>query len=392
MLALLTILLLLSSVFVEQIPDYDKPSVPIYFDKDTYTWTDKVRITIPAHAWNADRYSIDSIGDDSEHPIKISTPSHSLDQYKLTETAPNSGIFSGEITLTGFSHDVDGDGRSDLTPRTTGNGPTSGLLEVDRDDGITLSFELVEGIVVTKSVHVSWNIGEVEFSNPNYLESDAVVARVIDPDMNLNPESLDDVEIDVSSDSDSAGTTITATETDEESGVFEATITLTQNDESSGNRLRALPSDSITAIYHDRTLPEPYSIQDEQDITAKSLVDSNTPSTQRMSISDIFLADSSGNHISTPKQNEQFQIVSQIQNTQNYSQDFTNLIQITNENGEVVSLSWIVGNLNQSQQFEISQSWLPKEKGTYTIEIFVWKSLDDATPLSETQTQTITIE
>ncbi|MBI5698506.1 MAG: hypothetical protein HZC29_08545 [Thaumarchaeota archaeon] len=392
MLGLFTILLLIPFAYGEQIPDYDNPYAPIYFDKSVYTWTDKIRITIAAPAWNANQYGIDSIGDDSDHPIKISTPSHSLDQYELTETSPNSGVFTGKITLTGFSHDVDGDGRSDLTPRTMGGGPTGGLLEADRDDGITLSFEFADGVVLTESAYIRWNVGEVEFSNPNYLQDDSIIIRVIDPDMNLNPETLDSVEIDVSSDSDSAGTTVVATETDDESGIFEATIILTQSDESSGNRLRALPSDSITAIYKDRTLPEPYSIQDDLDIVAKSLVDSDTPSIGRISIDEIYLADSGGNQITSPKQNEQFQIVTQIQNLQDYSQAFTNIIQITDQNGAVVSLSWIVGNLNESQQFEISQSWIPKEKGKYTIEAFVWKSLDDATPLSETQIQTITIE
>jgi len=380
---------LLTPAFAEQIPDYDKPYAPMYFDKNVYTWTDKVKITVVAPAWNSDEHGIDSIGDDSDHPIKISTPSHSLNQYKLTETAPSSGIFTGEIILTGFSHDVDGDGRSDLTPRTTGNGPTSGLLQVDRDDGITLSFEYADGVVLTKSAHVQWNIGEVEITNS---DDNSITVQVIDPDMNLNPESIDDLNVDVSSDSDSAGISVTATETSDDSGIFVAIISLSQNDESSGNRLRALPSDTITAIYHDRTLPEPYSVEDELDITTKSATDSNNLTTGRVSIGDIYLADSSGNQIASPKQNEQIQIVTQIQNLQAYRQDVTNLIQITNQDGQVISLSWVVGSLNQNQQFEMSQSWIPKEKGTYIVEAFVWKSLTDATPLSETQVQTITIE
>lgn len=382
---------MLFSAYGEQIPDYDKPYAPIYFDKDAYTWTDKVRITIAAPAWNANEYGIDSIGDDSDHPIKISTPSHSLNNYELTETSQNSGVFSGEITLTGFSHDVDGDGQDDTTPRTSGNGPNGGFLEIDRDDGITISFEFADGVVLTKSTYVVWNVGNVEFSNLNYLEDDIVVIQVIDPDMNLNPETLDDVEIDVSSESDSAGITVVATETDDESGVFEATIVLTQSDSSSGNRLRALPSDSMTAIYKDRTLPTPYSIQDELDIVAKSLVDSDVPSIDRISIDEIYLADSSGKQVTSPKQNEQFQIITQIQNLQSYQQDFTNVIQITDENNVVVSLSWIVGNLDELQQFEIAQSWIPKQKGQYTIETFVWKSLDDAIPLSVTQNKIITV-
>ncbi|MGQ0605922.1 MAG: hypothetical protein ACT4OD_03075 [Candidatus Nitrosotenuis sp.] len=392
MLELFTILLLITGAFAEQIPDYDKPYAPIYLDKKIYSWTDKVRITIAAPAWNANEYGIDSIGDDSDHPIKISTPSHSLDMYELTETSPNSGILAGEITLTGFSHDVNGDGLDDTMPRTSGNGPNGGFLEIDRDDGITLSFEFADGVVLTKSARISWNVGQVEFSNFNYLKDDNVIVRVIDPDMNLNPETLDNVELDVLSDSDSAGTTVVATETDDESGVFEVTMILTQNDDSSGNRLRALPSDGITVIYRDRTLPIPYSIQDELDVIARSLVDSNFPNNSRIAINEIYLVDSDGKEINFPKQNQQLQIVTQIQNLQGYSQDFTNIIQITDESGTIASLSWIIGSLNEMQQFDISQSWTPKQKGQYTIEAFVWKTFDNATPLSETRTQTITVK
>lgn len=380
---------MLSAAFAEPIPDYDKPYAPIYLDKKVYSWTDKIRITITAPSWDANEYGIDSIGDDSDHPIKISTPSHSLNMYELTETAPNSGVFSGEITLTGFAHDVDGDGQDDTTPRTSGSGPNGGFLEIDRDDGITISFEFADGVVLTKSAQVSWNLGEVEFSN--HPEDDVIVIRVIDPDMNLNPETLDNVELDVSSESDSAGITIVATETDDESGVFEATLTLTQTNDSSGNRLRALPDDSITAIYKDRTLPSPYSIQDELDITVKSMINSDLPSNSKIAIGEIYLADSTGKEVSSTKQNQQVQIVTQIQNMQNRAQDFVNIIQVTDKNGVVVSISWIVGNLNESQQFEISQSWTPKQKGQFTIQTFVWQSLDDATPLSATQTQNILV-
>jgi len=384
--------LLFSSAFAEQIPDYYKPYAPIYFDRDVYSWTDKVRITIAAPAWNANQYGIDSIGDDSDHPIKISTSSASLNQYKLTETSPNSGVFTGEIILSGFAHDADGDGDDDTTPRTSGSGPTGGFLEADRDDGLTISFEFADGVVLTESAQIQWNVGEVEFSNPNYLEDDQVLIRVIDPDMNLNPETLDDVQIDVSSDSDSAGIKVIATETDDESGIFEAVIILTQSDDSSGNRLRALDGDTITAIYKDMTLPAPNSIRDDLDIIAKSQVGSGSPDTSKIAIDEIYLADSQGRQIQNPKQNQQFQIITHIQSLESHKQDFTNIIQITDQNGAVVSLSWIVGNLNSGQNFEISQSWTPKHKGQYTVEAFVWKSLDDASPLAQARVQTVTIQ
>lgn len=378
--------------FAEQIPDYYKPYAPIYTDKQVYTWTDKIHITIDSPSWNENKYGVDSIGDDSDYPVKISTASNSLEPYRLTETSPNSGIFAGEVTLTGFSHDVDGDGLSDVTPRTFGTGPTNGLLEAKRDDGVTISFEFADGVVLTKSVKVSWNVGRIEFLNPNYLADEPVTIRVNDPDINLNPENLDQVPITVYSDSDSAGISVIAVETQDDSGIFESTISITQMDESSGNRIRAFLGDAIVAKYEDRTLPLPYGISDELDITAMSSLGSDMPSTQRISIEDIYAADSNGKQTSELAKNKQVQVVSHIHNNQDYQQPFASILQITDEQNRIVSLSWISGELNAAQNFELSQSWTPTKSGSYRIETFVWKSLDDPSPLVPTYTKSFLVK
>ena len=108
-LSFLLFLLILFPAFGESIPDYDKPYSPIFTDKVIYSWTDKIKITIIVPSWNTDKYLIDSIGDTEDHPIKISTSKHSLEPYRFTETDVNSGIFTAEVILTGFSHDADGD-------------------------------------------------------------------------------------------------------------------------------------------------------------------------------------------------------------------------------------------------------------------------------------------
>lgn len=153
----------------QEIPDYDKPYAPIFFDRPVYSWTDKIKIKIIAPSWNTGKDLIDSIGDDDENPLKISTRSHSLEPYRLTETDVSSGIFTGEVILTGFLHDADGDGDYDTTPRTFGTGPTSGYLEVERDSAVTVSFEFADGVVLSESVPVSWNLGIVEFENDVFL-------------------------------------------------------------------------------------------------------------------------------------------------------------------------------------------------------------------------------
>jgi len=373
---------LLLSVFAEEIPDYFNPYAPIFTDKEIYTWTDKVYITVVAPSWNANRYGIDSIGTQDSHFIKIYTAAHSLEPYKLTETEPNSGVFTGEVILTGFLHDVDDDGKPDTNPRTVGSGPTNGFLEVDRDGGLTISFEFAEGVVLTYSALISWNIGEINFGKEIYLIGEFAQITIIDPDMNLNPEAVDQVNVEIYSDSDIAGILVNAIETEEDSGLFKASISFTQNTVSSGNRIFALPGDAIYGKYEDNTLPSPYSIQDDLDIKTESRLESDVPPIQRISHEDIFVADSFGVPILEPTINQQLQIVSMIRNNQNYFQSFAYIIQVKDHDGTVVSLSWIQGELTSDQSLELSQSWTPTVTGSYIIETFVWNSLKDPISLS----------
>jgi len=257
---------------------------PPKVDQNVYTWTDKVYIRITALDFNFDRFLIDEIGNSASNPVKISTRGFSLDQYKLVETGPNTGIFVGEVILTGFCHDADGDKStgggsgdkcpkgSDTNPRTSGSGPTDGFLQSDDDDGITVSFEYSEDETVVMSGIIRWNIGEVQWLEASYPASGTGVIRIIDPDMNLNPEAVDNFDVDVWSDSDAGGIDLTVTETNEETGIFEGTVFFTTTDESSGHRLRVSEGDTITAEYEDNTLPDPYTTADELDIQGTSQI------------------------------------------------------------------------------------------------------------------------
>ena len=378
---LLGFFLILAPIYAESIPDYDKPFAPIYTDKPGYSWTDKIIISINAPSWNSNSNKIDSIGETDSHAIKISSGENFLKPYRLTETSSGSGIFSGEIILTGFSHDVDGDGNFDTNPKTSGNGPTNGFLEVENNDSITISFEFADGVVLIESIPITWNMGVIQFSKDIFLTSDSVEIRVIDHDMNLNPETLDTITIEVFSDSDSGGIQVIATETSERSGDFIASIALSTST-SSGNRLYAIPGDSIFAKYDDHTLPKPYSKSDEKSIQTSAIIDHSIPAINRIQTTPISFSDSFGNPLTSYISESQMQIVGTIENQIIFDQEFIYFFQIKNSANSVISLSWIQGKLSPNQILDISQSWIPTKSGNYILETYVWNSLNDLIPLS----------
>ena len=383
MLDIVLLILALPLATAQEIPDYDRPYAPIFFDKAAYSWTDKVKIRIVAPSWNTDRNLIDSIGGDASHPIKIATRDSSLEPYRLVETGAASGVFEGEVILTGFLHDADGDGGHDAAPLTSGTGPTGGFLETGRDSAVTVSFEFADGVVLSESVPVSWNVGAIRFGDDAYSVDDAVTVRVTDPDMNLNPEAIDQIPITVFSNSDAGGITASAIETSESSGSFVAVVSLTQNSASGGSRLYAVPGDVISAIYDDHTLPSPHSESDSMEVRAESRVGSHAPEGIQLESSGIRITDGLGGDLESIFPGQQVQIVGSLSNEQDFDQRFVYLFQTKDSQNRVVSLSWIQGTLPSGHSSDVSRSWTPQDSGSHTIETFVWLSLADPTPLSD---------
>ena len=211
-------------------------------------------------------------------------------------------------------------------------------------------------------------------------------------DMNLNPESVDTVYVDVFSDDDVAGINLQITETTENSGIFEGLVYLTKNDQSSGNRLYALPDSEIIAKYSDRTLPRPYNTSDDLDVFAKEVVITKLPSNERLIMEEIGILGQTGDSIEDLVVGQTGMIFSKIKNTVDFSQDFTYIVQIKDENSDVVSLSWVTGQTMPSQELGMSVSWMPEKSGKYLIERFVWNSIKGAIPLTDTVSYEILIK
>ncbi|WP_148703876.1 hypothetical protein [Nitrosopumilus piranensis] len=372
----------------------------IALDKKVYSWTEKVYITIIAPDHNFNENKIDEIGSKSDNEIKISTRSNKLSQYKLTETGFNTGIFVGEVILTGFKHDADGNPRTgsidgiDTTPRTepkSNGGPKNGFLESKNDDGLTVSFQYSDRQTLTASALIKWNIGNVEWVQGATSANGNGIIRVIDPDMNLNPNTVNTFTIDVWSDSDLGGIDLTVTETGQATGIFEGHVTFSSKDQSSGHRLRVSEGDFVTAKYEDNTLPKPYAKADELKIISSTVVGPVIPPLERVPVGTPRVVDSFGNVIGQVKADQQIQITTGISNKNIATQPFTYLVQIQDSNNSVQSLSWITGSLEVNQNFSPAVSWIPEKSGKYTATVFVWTSLTNPIALSPTVEFTIDV-
>lgn len=252
--------------------------IAIELDQKVYSWTDKVYITIVAPDLVQNSNEIEFIGDKPDRKITISTSKGKLENYRLEETKKDTGIFTGEIKLTGFSgHNTTGDRNSnDATGKIEGTGPRDGKIGCSNKDGITINLETPTK-TVSGSALIRWNTGEIQWLDASYPANGAGEVRVVDPDMNLDPEKIDEFEIKVWSDTDPVGIKLKVKETGNATGIFKSNIFFTTEEQSSDSKLKVSEGDTITAEYIDRTLPEPYSTDSELSISATIMIGTLSP-------------------------------------------------------------------------------------------------------------------
>ncbi len=226
--------------------------------------------------------------------------------------------------------------------------------------------------------------------NPFYSgkENSVATLRVIDPDLVLFPDSVDFIRIHVYSDTDPLGTDIILTNTIENPEFFEGDVIFTHDFPSSrGGVLLVSDRDMITAKYTDTTLPDDVD-SDKQELFSYAIIARHrAPPVESVHVSSLGIEDLDQNQVDNNNVQVGQQIlfsselISQIQN----KRDFAYLVQVQNDKGRTMYLSWLSGIILPEQKITSSVSWLPELPGSYTTTVFVWESLNNHNALSSPQ-------
>ena len=368
----------------------------VELDKAVYDWTDTVVITITAPDHNNNPNSEETIGT-GDLPIQANTRAGKMcttgdKTYTLNESDEDTGVFTGEIVLGGFTHTLaTSHSFTQVTKACTGN--TGGVLGTAGSmDGITVSYEWVDGSVALASAIIQWNIGEVELLDSTVAPNGSTIIRVTDVDEDSDSTIVDTFKVDVFSDSDSGGFTATVSETGENTGVFEGSIHFADDAATSGLTLRVAEGDTVTVEYTDKTLPGPdYTTADDLTIAATLTIGTATPPLERTPAANARVVDSFGSSVAEVSVDQQVQIAADVANAQNKEQAFAYLVQVQDASGVTVSLAWITGSLNAGQSMSPALSWTPSASGSYTATVFVWESVDNPMALSPTVSVDISV-
>lgn len=101
-----------------------------------------------------------------------------------------------------------------------------------------------------------------------------------------------------------------------------------------------------------------------------------------VSVSGLAVVDEKGEPVQNVAAGDTVTIQSNLQNNDQAEQAFVYIVQVLDENGYVIFLSWVTGMLGNNDGETLRVSWQPEREGAYTAKAFVWSSLEAPAPLT----------
>ncbi|HYL65921.1 MAG TPA: hypothetical protein VEU72_02070 [Nitrosopumilaceae archaeon] len=103
------------------------------------------------------------------------------------------------------------------------------------------------------------------------------------------------------------------------------------------------------------------------------------------------MVNTTGHELTSFQVGQQIGVESTLTNHASSEQKFTYLVQVIDKYGAAEYLEGFSASMMSNQSFTTSQTWIPKEPGQYTIQVFVWDSLKSGIPLTNILQTQITV-
>lgn len=296
--------------------------------------------------------------------------------FEFTEVAPATGVFERLVRLTPDQNILPGD------------------VVVKNGDALFVQFSS-QGDATTSNVPIDFSNSMVIFDKAQYTIDDSVKIIVLDTNANKLTTAVDTVEIKVWSTVDIKGLELTLNEIGNDIGIFTGTMSLIKGQPTSGTTLKVTnPADILTAKYvSKKALPQEgheFPQTEVKDLFASALIGSKKIPIEFKPPSEPEIVDSFGNPVTDVRLGQVMIIQDTLENLKDTSQKFAYIVLIKDYDGITVSLSWMTGELPPATTLKAGQSWIPEEAGEYTVDIFLWESIDNPVVLAAPKTVEIT--
>ena len=350
-------------------------------DKTTYGPYETVTIIINDWDANRDPTSKDTISKDKIYIIIGAKQIHPPDD--AVETDVNTGAFEVEVTPDYLYKEATGETPATLKDAAKYLLQAGNILVMYSDDytpegpkvlQTSFSYESYDPQIITDKK--AYNIG------------DKMNITIVDPDANVNSDTIDSVTVILKSTSYPVGTEVTLYETDVDTGVFTGTVIVSDTQVGAGY-IYAKFGDIITIEYTDE-LPADFGVTGEAKtfthtvrvgVVVEKPIKPQTPS---------FVEPTTGTPV-TPTVGKSVMIKIPLTNVGTLKETFTVVMIIRDTTGAAIYISMASLPLGGGETAEIGFTYTPTAAGTYTIEVHIIKSLADWTPVGESLTATMTV-
>jgi hypothetical protein len=290
-----------------------------------------------------------------------------LDEVAFEETGDNTAVFEGRYSL-GTTIDVDSESFVLTLHEKANYDATLDEPENDSNEVDKVSFTVGDTSgTISVGGQQTWD-PTIAADKDSYSAGEAVHLTITDFDANLDPDTIDSIELQLSS-----GSEISALETGENTGVFEASFS---------------PSIDVTVTYTDRR-PADYSEKiasgesPEQDFILQIDVEPVIKTgVQATTVTAPAAASAEGVFVV----GSQITLSINITNNNSVAQPFMALIEVRDSTGVTVFLALQSGTLEPSGSTEIGAAWQPEDAGTYQLRTFAVSGLMEVlSPVASSQ-------
>ncbi len=104
----------------------------------------------------------------------------------------------------------------------------------------------------------------------------------------------------------------------------------------------------------------------------------------KIRLDNIDLVNSFGQKFDEIKSEQVLQVVADITNSDDYSQDFIYMVEVKNDENTIVQpAKWITGTLNSKQTLNVGLSWIPKETGQFRATISTGTGVNSVSQIAD---------
>jgi hypothetical protein len=345
------------------------------FDSDLYSPFATVTITL----WDPDLI----LHDDDSEELGLARVNSETDRSGQRDLMPDSkeddGSFTYEVNL--WVEDIP----EDVAP------PDEAPVEVDNEDMIFAYFvdeanDDGDDETVWAEADVLSTSGLVEITPSMVDVGDTFTITIDDVDANREPDIEETLTVVAKSDSWPQGQNVVLEETGEDTHIFTGEV-FVEDEIPSGNEVWADVFDTITVEYTDE-----YDADGEEDTVFSATIRVGIIPDFPVPASEPEFVDAQGMPVTVIRTGELIVIQSTITNAGPIDQNFAYLVQIQDDAGVVVQLSFVLGTLEPGESLTPGVSWIPDERGDYTVQVFVWESLTVPEALSEVQIEAASVQ